>query len=104
MTAQQQLPPPAQMMQTITGVWTSCCIYNAAKLNVAEILVAKPLSIAQLAEATHSHAPSRANDADHYRRLDILLYLQCRQTECGRNTGSQTPFHCSTSRDRKSVV
>jgi hypothetical protein len=58
MTAQQQLPPPAQMMQTITGVWTSCCIYNAAKLNVAEILVAKPLSIAQLAEATHSHAPS----------------------------------------------
>src|SRR5579871_1904300 len=51
-------PPPAQMMQLITGFWTSCCIYAAAKLNIADHLKDGSKNAAQLAEATHSHAPS----------------------------------------------
>lgn len=54
----QQTPPPVQMMQMITGLWTSCCIYAGAKLNIADHLKEKPLTAGQLAEATHSDAPS----------------------------------------------
>lgn len=46
------------MMQMITGFWTSCCIYAAAKLNIADLLKEKAMTADQLAEATHSHAPS----------------------------------------------
>jgi hypothetical protein len=54
----QHTPPPVQMLQMITGFWTSCCIYNAAKLNIADQLDGKPQSAAQLAETTQCHAPS----------------------------------------------
>lgn len=54
----QETPPPVQMMQMITGFWTSCCIYNAAKLNIADVIGTNALTADQLAEATHSHAPS----------------------------------------------
>lgn len=49
-------PPPVQMMQMITGFWTSCCIYSAAKLDIADHLKDKPQTADQLAEATHSDA------------------------------------------------
>ena len=58
MDNQHLLPPPAQMMQMITGFWTSCCIYTAAKLNIADLLNDKTQTAEHLAEATHTHAPS----------------------------------------------
>ncbi|MDP4264106.1 MAG: methyltransferase [Bacteroidota bacterium] len=58
MNNQHQIPPPAQMMQMITGFWTSCCIYTAAKLNIADHLAGKPQTASQLAETTHSHSAS----------------------------------------------
>jgi hypothetical protein len=58
MNDQHITPPPAQMMQLITGFWTSCCIYNAAKLDIADKLALRPQSAEQLAETTHCHAPS----------------------------------------------
>lgn len=54
----QTPPPPVQMMQMITGFWTSCCIYAAAKLNIADHLKGKPQTADQLAEASHSDAAS----------------------------------------------
>jgi ubiquinone/menaquinone biosynthesis C-methylase UbiE len=54
----QTAPPPVQMMQMITGFWTSCCIYSAAKLNIADHLKDKPQTADQLAETTHSDAAS----------------------------------------------
>jgi len=54
----QTPPPPAQMLQMITGFWTSCCIYTAAKLNIADCLAEKPKTAAQLAAETQTHAPS----------------------------------------------
>jgi hypothetical protein len=56
MNDQHLPPPPAQMMQLITGFWTSCCIYNAAKLNIADLLVKSPQTAAQLAESTQTNA------------------------------------------------
>ena len=58
MSNQQQTPPPVQMMQMITGFWTSCCIYAAAKLNIADHLKEKPQTADQLAETTHSDSAS----------------------------------------------
>ena len=58
MNDQHQLPPPAQMMQMITGFWTSCCIYNAAKLDIADLLADGAKPVGQLAEITHSDASS----------------------------------------------
>ncbi len=51
-------PPPVQMIQMITGFWTSCCIYAAAKLNIADMLAAGPKTLNDLAEKTSTHAPS----------------------------------------------
>jgi SAM-dependent methyltransferase len=58
MNQQQQIPPPAQMMQMITGFWVSCCVYAAARLNLAQHLAEGPMSAEELAAATESHAPS----------------------------------------------
>jgi len=58
MDQQQQVPPPAQMMQMITGFWVSCCVYTAARLNLAHYLGETPMSAEELAAATESHAPS----------------------------------------------
>lgn len=58
MTNQQSPPPPAQMIQLITGFWTSCCIYAAAKLNIADHLNDGPKAVSQLAEATHCDSKS----------------------------------------------
>lgn len=43
------------MMQHITGFWTSCCIYTAAKLDIADHLADQPRTARQLAEITHCH-------------------------------------------------
>jgi hypothetical protein len=51
-------PPSAQMMQMITGLWTSCCIYTAVKLDVADRLIEKPKTASQLAVETRTHEPS----------------------------------------------
>jgi hypothetical protein len=48
----------ARMMQMITGFWTSCCIYIAAKLSIPDKLVEKPKTAAQLAHETQTHEPS----------------------------------------------
>ncbi len=58
MDQQQPMPPPAQMMHMITGFWVSCCVYAAARLNVAHYLAEAPMSAEDLATATGSHAPS----------------------------------------------
>ena len=58
MSNQHTTPPPAQMMQLITGFWTSCCIYSAAKLDIADQLALHPQGASRLAESTHCHAPS----------------------------------------------
>ena len=51
-------PPPAQMLQMISGFWVSNCIYNAAKLNIADLLADGPMSIEHLAKKTHSNGPA----------------------------------------------
>lgn len=58
MQTQQLPPPPAQMLQMITGFWTSCCIYVAADLNIADMLADNPKTATQLAEESRTHAPS----------------------------------------------
>jgi len=52
------LPPPAQLMKFIVGRWISKPIYVAAELGIADMLAEGPKSIEELAQASHSHAPS----------------------------------------------
>lgn len=62
----QQIPPPVQMMQMITGFWTACCVYAAAKLDIADHLHNGPKTADQLAEQT------RCDSASLYRVLRAL--------------------------------
>ncbi|HVI47929.1 MAG TPA: methyltransferase [Chitinophaga sp.] len=48
----------ARILQHITNHWVSCCVYAAAKLNIADILAAGQQSIASLASTTDTHQPS----------------------------------------------
>ena len=59
MSNEKQLPPPpAQMMQKITGFWIACSVYTACKLNIGDLLAKNPQTAEQLAEQTNTHAPS----------------------------------------------
>lgn len=58
MQTQQAPPPSVQMFQMITGFWTSCCIYVAAQLNIADLLSKESKTASQLALETQTHAPS----------------------------------------------
>jgi len=51
-------PPPAVLLQMMTGYWVSQAIYVTAKLGVADLLVDGPLPVEVLAEKTGAHAQS----------------------------------------------
>jgi hypothetical protein len=46
------------MLQFITGFWASRAVYVIAKLGIADLLKSGPKTVEELAEATHTHAPS----------------------------------------------
>ena len=73
---------PAEMMnRMICGNWITQAIYVAAKLGIADLLVKGPRSAAELAEASHAHAPSL------YRLLRALASLGVfAEDEAGRFT------------------
>lgn len=52
------VPPPVTLLQMMTGYWPAQALYVAAKLGVADLLADGPTSCADLATATHTHAPS----------------------------------------------
>ena len=54
----EALPPHAQLIQMGTAFWVSRIVYAAAKLGLADLLASGARSAAELAEATHTHAPS----------------------------------------------
>lgn len=51
-------PPPATLLQMMTGYWVSQALYVAAKLGIADLLADGPVSCEDLAAATDTHAPS----------------------------------------------
>jgi ubiquinone/menaquinone biosynthesis C-methylase UbiE len=57
MTA-NELPPPVQFMKLLLGKWINKPICVAAELGIADILAEGPMSIADLAESSRTHAPS----------------------------------------------
>ena len=85
MSEHTPLNSPAQMMQMITGFWISCCIYNAAKLDIADLVGSEPQTAEQLAEAVHADAPSL------YRVLRALAGVGI-FTENERGEFSNTPL------------
>ncbi len=52
------LPPPAALLQMMTGYWISKAIYVAAKLGIADLLADGPLGSEELSMATQTHAPA----------------------------------------------
>jgi len=58
MQPENALPPQIQMIQFITGFWTSRAVHVAAKLGIADLLQSGPKTAAELAAATDTHAPS----------------------------------------------
>ncbi len=53
-----ETPPPAAMLQMMSGFWISRGIYIAAKLGIADHVQERPRSVVELAELTETHAPS----------------------------------------------
>lgn len=53
--AQQQLPPEAQLINIISGAWTSAAVYVAAKLGIADLLREGPRSTEFLSVATSTN-------------------------------------------------
>lgn len=51
-------PPPAVLLQMMTGYWVSQALYVAAKLGIADLIADGPRHTEELARATESHAPS----------------------------------------------
>jgi hypothetical protein len=51
-------PPPATLLQMMTGYWVSQALYVAAKLGIADLLADGPVDCEDLAAATGTHAPS----------------------------------------------
>jgi SAM-dependent methyltransferase len=57
--SQGEIPPPhVQMLQMISGFWLSRSVYAAAKLGLADLVRERPRTVAELAEATGTHAQS----------------------------------------------
>ena len=54
----KELSPPVQLMNFIVGKWISKPIYVAAELGIADMLAEGPKTIQELAQESHSHAPS----------------------------------------------
>jgi O-methyltransferase domain/Dimerisation domain len=52
------VPPPATLLQMMTGYWVSQALYVAAKLGVADLLADGPRPVEALAAATQTDAPS----------------------------------------------
>lgn len=57
---QQNIPQPytQKMLHIIANHWISCCVYTAAKLNIADHLADGPRDINFLANVTSTHGPS----------------------------------------------
>ena len=51
-------PPPATLLQMMTGYWVSQALHVAAKLGIADLLADGPVDCEDLALATNTHAPS----------------------------------------------
>ena len=51
-------PPPATLLQMMTGYWVSQALHVAAKLGIADLLADGPVDCKDLAAATNTHAPS----------------------------------------------
>jgi SAM-dependent methyltransferase len=51
-------PPPATLLQMMTGYWVSQALHVAAKLGIVDLLADGPVDCEDLALATNTHAPS----------------------------------------------
>lgn len=79
------LPPPAILVQMMTGYWVSQAIYVAAKLRVADLLADGAQTVEVLATTTQTHAPS-------LRRLLRALASVGIFTEASPDTFALTPL------------
>ena len=78
-------PPPAILLQMMTGYWGAQAVYIVAKLGVADLLTDGPRPVEELAAATNSHASSL------YRLLRALASVGV-FTEVGPRAFALTPM------------
>lgn len=83
-SAQQQLPPEAQLMQLIGGSFVTQAIYIGTKLGIADLLADGPKNIADLAASTET------DESSLYRLLRSLASLGI-FSENGDRSFSNTP-------------
>ena len=92
--ASQALPPHAQLIQMGAASWISAVVYAAAKLGIADHLAAGPRSAVELADTTHTHAPSLHRLMRTLAGLGILTELDAQRfalTRMGEALKSDAP-------------
>lgn len=81
----ETMPPPAVLLNMMTGYWGAQAVYIVAKLGVADLLADGPRPVAELATATQSHESSL------YRLLRALASVGV-FTEISPRTFALTPM------------
>src|SRR5262245_63844103 len=79
--APEELPPHVQIIQMAMGHWVSRIVYQAAELNLADLLADGPKTAEAPAEPTCTHAPSL------YRLMRTLSHLGILTEQPGRKFG-----------------
>lgn len=97
MQTTQDVPPQAAMLQMISNFWVSQMLFVAAKLGLADQLKDQPKTVAELAQATGTHAPSL------YRVLrglaSVGIFAEDRQAKDGQRRFASTPLAETLRRD-----
>ena len=94
MSSHPPLPPNVKMMHMITGFWTSCCIYTAAKLSIADHLYKKPMTVEELATVTQTHQQSLFRLMRALTSIGVFNYNEQQQfelTPLGKTLQSSIP-------------
>jgi hypothetical protein len=84
-TAAQSIPPEAQLLQIVGGVFSSAAVYTAAKLGIADLLAAGPKTVGVLAKETET------DERSLYRLLRSLASVGA-FTEIAPKTFTNTPM------------
>lgn len=86
-----QNAPQARIDQMMTGYWMSQSLYVAAKLGIADLLIAGPQTAAELASLTGTHAPSLYRllralaSVEVFQELDGMKFTLTPAAECLRS-------------------
>jgi hypothetical protein len=81
MNQENKLPPEVQMMKHVLDFWAICCIYVAARLNLADHLYQHAMTAEELASKTDSHKGSLYRLLRALSEIEVVKENEAKQFE-----------------------